>query len=157
MGKKREHHVSRLLPAPLILTLLLAGCTVLPSEDQQNVVVMCELLDSAHVEQTDFYSLVLSTSLDTRKEVLEAHAESVKLATAISTYSYGLLEAVTVSDGANGVFTVAVDGLAGLASRMEESIVSGRDLETEVVASYVGFMGGVLALCEERGAKIKMR
>jgi hypothetical protein len=152
--KSRMRLPRQLFSAFLIPVAVLAGCSGLPSEEKQNLIGMCELLDDAYVEQGDFYSALAERSDLSRAEAEELFAQSVDLATAISNYSFGLQAAAIASEGDNSDLAQSADELVSLAWRVEEAIET-RSGAQDAFLPYGISMRMALGDCEELGADIQ--
>ena len=154
MMNSQTHHRRPLVSSLLVPALLLAGCSGLSSEEEQNVIGMCEALDDAYVEQGDFYSALSERSDLNREEAEVLFAESVELATTISNYTFGLQAAAIASEGENSDFAQAADELVRLAWRLDDNIEN-RTTEEDLFLRYGISMRMVLGDCKERGAEIE--
>lgn len=143
-----------LFSALLIPALLLSGCSGTTSEEEQNLIGMCELLDEAYVEQGDFYSALAERPDLTREEAEELFAQSVDLATAISNYSFGLQAAAIASEGDNSDLAQSAEELVGLASRLQDAIETRSGVE-DAYFPYGISIKIALGDCKELGADIQ--
>lgn len=152
--QSRVRRPRQLFSAFLIPAALLGGCSGLPSEEEQNVIGMCELLDDAYVEQTDFYSALAERSDLNREEAEELFAQSVDLATAISNYSFGLQAAAIASEGDNSDLAQSAEELVTFAWRVQEAIET-RSGAQDAFPPYGISIRVALGDCKELGADIQ--
>jgi|GEM_PF-6024519 hypothetical protein len=144
----------RALSGLFFLPLVISGCATSLSEEDSNILGMCEALDAAYVEQGNHNSDVSGRSDLTRDEAQSLHEESIKLASSISNWSFGLLAAVTNGEGESSAFAQEVDELVDLAWQMDD-MIENLKMDNDIGLDYQFKMRSVLGECVERGALIE--